>query len=170
MKAPRTKFEQGAANKESAGFSLIELLVVVAVILIIAAIAVPNYIHSKERANETAAAANLRNISTANVVYMETYGIGFAASLGALGGNAATPTEASAGLIDSVLSSGVKSGYTYVYVPGSPDPNNDYQAYTVNANPIVPGTTGDKYFYTDQTNVIRFNTTTTAGPTDSPIQ
>ena len=72
-------------TEKQRGFSLIELLIVVAVILIIAAIAIPNFIRSRMRANETAAVQNLRNITTANTVYLITYGVGFADSLAQLG-------------------------------------------------------------------------------------
>lgn len=156
-------------NKQK-GFSLIELLIVVAVIMVIAGIAIPNFIRSKMRANESGAVANLRTITTANVVYSTTYGVGFGPTLPALGGNPTTPSASSAGLIDSVLSAGVKSGYIYTYTAGSRDANNNYQSFTITADPITPGTTGDRHFFTDQTNVIRLNLTTTASVSDNPIQ
>ena len=61
-------------------------------------------------------------------------------------------------------------GIQYTYVVTATDSNGDAQAYSINADPTVPGTTGDKHFYTDQTAVIRYNTTAAAGPTDLPIQ
>ena len=172
MKASKSKSESGASKKKSAGFSLIELLVVVAVILIIAAIAIPNYVRSKMRANEASAVSNLRNICTADVVYSTTYGIDYASSLDALGGNPATPSLTAAGLIDSVLSLPpyVKSGYLYTYVVTATDASGHAETYTVNADPTIPGSTGDRHFYTDQSGVIRYSTTAAAGPTDAPIQ
>ena len=152
------------------GFSLIELLIVVAVILVIAAIAIPNFIRSKMRANETSAAANLRTISTGEVVYSTTYGIGYSPSLAALGGDPTVPDATQAGLIDSVLSSGTKSGYQYTYAVITTDGNGNVTSYSLNADPSIPGTSGDRHFYTDQSAIIRFNTTATASATDSAIQ
>lgn len=169
MEASRRFAKSGTANKV-AGFTLIELLIVIAVIMVIAGIAIPNFIRSKMRANESGAVANLRTVTTANVVYSTTYGVGFGPSLAALGGDPTAPSVTSAGLIDSVLSAGVKSGYIYTYTAGSQDANNNWQSFTVTADPITPGTTGDRHFFTDQTNVIRVNLTTTASLSDSPIQ
>src|SRR5690348_11570015 len=109
MLASKNNSARSKRSKGSAGFTLIELLIVVAVILVIAGIAIPNFIRSKMRANEAGAVANLRTITTASVVYNTTYGTGFAPSLAALGGDPPTPSASQAGLIDSVLSSGVKS-------------------------------------------------------------
>jgi len=170
MLASKNNSARSTPSKGSAGFTLIELLIVIAVILVIAGIAIPNFIRSKMRANEAGAVANLRTITTASVVYNTTYGFGFAPTLAALGGNPTTPSPSQAGLIDSVLSSGVKSGYIFTYTVVATDANGNAQAYSVTAGPITPGTTGDRYFYTDQSAVIRQNLTTTAGPSDSPIQ
>ncbi|PYU34317.1 MAG: pili assembly chaperone [Acidobacteria bacterium] len=170
MQASKNKTASSRRGKRSAGFTLIELLIVVAVIMVIAGIAIPNFIRSKMRANEAGAVANLRTITTASVVYNTTYGVGFAPSLAALGGDPAAPSATQAGLIDSVLSTGVKSGYIFTYKVLATDAAGNTQAYSVNADPITPGTTGDRHFYTDQTNVIRVNLTAAAGLSDSPIQ
>jgi type IV pilus assembly protein PilA len=170
MFASKKKTACSRRSRGSAGFTLIELLIVVAVIMVIAGIAIPNFIRSKMRANEAGAVSNLRTITTASVVYTTTYGVGFASSLGALGGNPATPSASQAGLIDSVLSSGVKSGYVFTYTVLATDANGNAQAFSANADPITPGTTGDRHFYTDQSAVIRQNSTSTAGPSDPPIQ
>src|ERR1700692_1792424 len=95
----------------SKGFSLIELLIVVAVILIVAAIAITNYIQTKMRANEAAAVQNLRNISTAELLYSSTYGIDFSTTLLQLSGTSVNPNQNNAGLIDEVLAAGLKQGY-----------------------------------------------------------
>ena len=170
MRALKDRSMMSRTSKGSAGFSLIELLIVVAVIMVIAGIAIPNFIRSKMRANESVAVSNLRTITTASVVYNTTYGVGFAPSLVALGGNPANPSATSAGLVDSVLSSGVKSGYIYTYTVLATDVAGNAQAYSIAADPITPGTTGDRHFYADQTAVIRSNLTVAAGPSDSPIQ
>ena len=151
------------------GFSLIELLIVIAVILIIAAIAIPNFIRSRERANEAAAAQNLRNISTAEIVYSTTYGIGYSADLTKLTGTSVTADQNNAGLIDSVLASGLKAGYIYTYAVVTTDPNGNVTSYSANADPQTANISGQSHYYTDQTGVIRSNSTVSAGPTDSPI-
>ncbi|MBZ5642312.1 MAG: prepilin-type N-terminal cleavage/methylation domain-containing protein [Acidobacteriia bacterium] len=157
------------ANRRKAGFSLIELLIVVAVILIIAAIAIPNFIRSKMMANEAAAVQNSRNITTAEVVYSTTYGIGFSPSLTSLGGNSAVVDQNNAGLIDSVLGAGAKSGYSFTYNVLTQDALGHVTGYSLNADPLNANT-GTRHFYTDQTSVIRANETTTAGATDPAIQ
>jgi len=162
---------KSANRRKSArqGFSLIELLIVIAVILIIAAIAIPNFIRSRERANEAAAAQNLRNISTAEIVYSTTYGIGYSADLTKLSGTLLTADQNNAGLIDSVLAGGLKSGYTYTYAVVTTDPNGNVTSYTANADPQIANVSGQSHFYTDQTGVIRSNPAVSAGPTDTPI-
>ncbi len=151
------------------GFSLIELLIVVAVILTIAAIAIPNFIRSKMRANEASAVQNLRTITTAEVVYSTTYGIGYSDSLAKLGGTGIPATASAAALIDPVLATGTKSGYTFVYTVIITDTNGNVVAYSVTADPVSVGTTGERHFYTNQTAVIRQNGSAQAGPSDPPI-
>jgi prepilin-type N-terminal cleavage/methylation domain-containing protein len=156
-------------TRKQRGFSLIELLIVVAVILVIAAIAIPNFLRSRMRANETAAVQNLRNITTANTVYLTTYGIGFSDNLIKLGGNAVITDSTAAGLIDSVLSSGVKTGYSFTYVVTGTDPSGQVVGYSVNAEPTNVGATGDRFFFVDQSCIIRHNGTGPAGSTDPAI-
>lgn len=159
-----------AKRKPSAeGFSLIELLLVVAVILIIVAIAIPNFIRSKMRANEAAAAQNLRTITTANVIYSTTYSIGYSQNLTNLAGSGGTVSQTSAELIDTILAGGNKNGYTYQYAVLTTDSFGNPTGYSVNADPISQNYTGTRHFYADQTGVIRENDSAPAGATDNPI-
>lgn len=151
------------------GFSLIELLIVVAIILIIAAIAIPNLLRSRIAANEASAVQSMRTITTVQNTYNSTYGVGYAPSLLALGPpGAGPPTAAAADLIDSVFAGGVKSGYRFTYTP-SPAVAGIIYNYTLNADPVTPGTTGQRFFFTDQSGVIRSNPSAKATAADSPI-
>ena len=118
------------------GFSLIELLIVVAVILIVAAIAIPNYIQSKMRANEAAAVHTLRDISTAELFYSSTYGINYITTLLNFPAMASTPIPNNAGLIDSVVASGIKQGYAFNYTPVATDSLGHTVTFTLTADPI----------------------------------
>jgi len=165
--------------RKQSGFSLIELLIVVAIILIIAAIAVPTFLRSRIAANEASAVASLRHIGTAEVGYASTYPtLGFAPDLNTLGPGSASNTissSANAMLLDIVLGcpAGVgtgscqKSGYSFNITAGTGSPIGDY---SVNANPIAPGSTGLRYFFTDSSQVVRYNTTAIASKADQPIQ
>jgi len=150
------------------GFSLIELLIVVAIILIIAAIAIPNLLRSRMAANEASAVGSLRTINTASVTYSTTYGIGYPATLATLGPSASA-SSTQADLIDSVLSAGTKSGYTFTYTAGSPDAAGNINGYSLTAVPVSTGTTGQRQFFTDQSGVIRANATGTADANSTPI-
>jgi prepilin-type N-terminal cleavage/methylation domain-containing protein len=149
------------------GFSLIELLIVVAIILIIAAIAIPNLLRSKMAANEASAVGSLRTLNTACISYFSTYGIGFPAALTNLA-PAAAATSTAADLIDGVLSTGGKSGYTFTYTGGTAV-GGVIPTYGVNADPNVRDQTGTRSFFTDQSGVIRQNVGGPADATGTPI-
>ena len=153
------------------GFSLIELLIVVAIILIVAAIAIPNFLRAKITANEASAVASVRTLSTAETAYATTYPtIGYSALLTDLGPGVAVPcaaTVAHACLIDGVLAAGTKSGYLFTYVQDNATVPS--AGYTINADPSNRGATGQRSFYTDQPGVIRFNPSAVATVNDPTI-
>src|ERR1700722_19489126 len=119
------------------GFSLIELLIVVAIILIIAAIAIPNLMRAKIASNEGSAVASVRMLNTASVAYSTSYGT-YPPSLSALGpvASGTSASSALADLIDSVLASGAKSGYSFSYSAGTTDAAGNYVTYAVIAQPL----------------------------------
>ncbi|MGA2428946.1 MAG: prepilin-type N-terminal cleavage/methylation domain-containing protein [Candidatus Acidiferrum sp.] len=154
--------DRQSRTKSSKGFSLIELLIVVAIILIIAAIAIPNFIHAKMAANEASAVSSIHSINTAEITYSSANPlIGYSALLSDLG-------PAASNYIDSVLASGTKSGYVFTYVQNTTDVPSD--GYTLNADPVTRGVTGQRSFYSDQLNQTHYNMTAPAAATDPAIQ
>ena len=149
-------------NKQK-GFSLIELLIVVAIILILSAIAIPNFIRSKIAANEASAVSSLRTINTGEVAYENTYP-GTFGELSSLGPGAVTcgvPTSTNACLIDNQLANATsaataKSGYIFTVTTGA-------ATYSSEAEPTAASSTGTRGFCSDQ-NLVLFFVATGAGP------
>jgi type IV pilus assembly protein PilA len=142
--------------KKEKGFSLIELLIVVAIILIIAAIAIPNLIKSKMAANEASAVGSVRTINTGEVNYAASCpATGFSASLLEL--NTGAICAGGKSIIDNVLAAGAKSGYTFTYAPVK-GADALYDTYTSAGTPSTVGTTGQRQFCSSQTGVIQYNT------------
>jgi type IV pilus assembly protein PilA len=132
------------------GFSLIELLIVIAIILIIITIALPRFQKAQMFARDTAALGAIRTIHTVQVQYYSQYGK-YATSLTELGPPASgADSPAAAGLIDNTLAAGEKGGYRFTL-------SANQGGYIINANPVSYGTSGSKTFYSDQTMVIRQN-------------
>jgi type IV pilus assembly protein PilA len=155
-------------NKKQKGFSLIELLIVVAIILIIAAIAIPNLLRSRMAANEASAVGSIRTMNTAAISFYSTYGDGFPAditSIGTTGAAAVSCTNAE--LIDSILTAGTKSGYSFSLIHGatvvttvpSGCTAGYSDGYSVTAKPTTVGTTGQRSFCSDGSGVIRYDAT-----------
>ncbi|HTW24668.1 MAG TPA: prepilin-type N-terminal cleavage/methylation domain-containing protein [Candidatus Baltobacteraceae bacterium] len=155
------------SRKGNRGFSLIELLIVVAIILVIAAIAIPNFLRSRMAANEAAAVENVRSITTASLVYNTTWGNGYPPSLSALGGTGTTATCDQANLLDPIITTAPysKSGYVFGYVgntaatlgagcgaPGVLD-------YLVTAVPQSAGISGIRSFCSTEPAVLHYDLT-----------
>ena len=141
-------------QKKQKGFSLIELLIVVAIILIIAAIAIPNLLRSRMAANEASAVGSCRTIATAETTYASTYpDQGYSSTLAKLGGTGASASSTSALLIDNVLAAGTKSGYGFILTSDNATPS---VYYSVAATPTSAGQSGQRGFFDDASGVIRF--------------
>jgi type IV pilus assembly protein PilA len=153
--------------RKQKGFSLIELLIVVAIILIIAAIAIPNLLRSRIAANESSAVGSIRTLNTAEVTYASTYpDLGFTCTLANMGppAGSASATSTTAGLIDSVLSSGVKSGYSFVLTSCTAAGSTSINVtYVSQGSPVAIGQTGQRAFCSDQSGVIKYDSAGNGG-------
>jgi prepilin-type N-terminal cleavage/methylation domain-containing protein len=151
--------------KKQKGFSLIELLIVVAIILIIAAIAIPNLIKSKMAANEASAVGSLRTITTAQIAYSSACPtVGFTGTLAEL--NTSATCQGGTSQIDATLSSGTKSGYNFALTAAGGPPAT---TFTSNADP-VSASSGTRHFFVNETGVIRYNQSAAATNTDNALQ
>jgi prepilin-type N-terminal cleavage/methylation domain-containing protein len=154
------------------GFSLIELLIVVAIILIIAAIAIPNLLRARMQANEASAVASIHAINTAEISYATSFPtVGFTNGLTNLSDGGVSPcpaTSAGGCYIDAALAAGTKSGYVFTYTPNLS--TSPIGTYAINVDPLTRGISGQRSFYSSERNVTRYNTTTAAGSADAPLQ
>ena len=140
--------------RKARGFSLIELLIVVAIILVIAAIAIPNLLRSRLAANEASAVASIRTITTAETSYSTTFpNVGYTCTMSELGPPAAgQPVSTSAGgILDAVLASGTKRGYTFALTNCTGTPRASYSSAAV---PQSVGATGTRSFCSDASGII----------------
>ena len=152
--------ERSSLPSAERGFTLMELLIVMSVILILMAIAIPNFLHLRGQADETSAIQSLRAINQAEIQYQTTYPAnGFACGLTALGGpTTGAPSPTNAQLVSSDLTTGQKSGYTFAISGCSKVTINNqdmYTSYAVTAVPQAVGKTGYRGFCTDQSNEIK---------------
>jgi type IV pilus assembly protein PilA len=166
--------------RKQRGFSLIELLIVVAIILIIAAIAIPNLLRARIAANESSAVASLRTVNTAQVSYSTNYStVGFATALTNLGPSAANPCAASsttACLIDSTLANNGnpansgKSGFQFATHGATSGTSTTNVIYYSTATPTVLNQTGSRAFCSYEDGVVRYNLAGTVAGSETACQ
>ena len=146
------------AGDPRGGFTLLEITIVVSVIALLTAFAIPSYLRSRINTAETSAMASCRTI---NVGCQSFYGANparaYPATLNDL-------TATASPYLDAVLGSGTKQGYQFVYTQLDP------QHFETRASPVTPGVTGTRFFYLDQTGVLRVNAVGPAGPADPPVE
>lgn len=138
---------------------MMELMIAVTIILILAAIEIPNLLRARMAANQAAAVENLRTIETAEITYAVTYNRGYTSTLAQLGPSPQSSSSQAADLIDGMLASGLKGGYSYIYIPG-PVVDGKVETYTLKAVPSKPCATGVEYYSIDpssQTKIISQN-------------
>lgn len=141
------------------GFTLIEIMIVIAIIMILAVFAIPSYLRSRITANESMAVASCKAIASACQSYYASRGNTYPAALTDLVSPNSDPPY-----IDTLLASGTKQGYAFTYSLVNSE------RFTLNAAPQSPNRTGVRYFYTDETGIVTTNSSGAAGPNDPPVQ
>jgi type IV pilus assembly protein PilA len=163
----RAEIRKSAGRLKGSGMALAGLILGYASlsifpIIIIAAIAIPNLVSARSSANEAAAIGALRTVNTAAVSYQAEHPEGgYPQTLQAM---------SASNLIDPSLASGEKSGYRFTYTALDENGDSVFEAYILNADPITPGTTGRRHFFTDDTGVIRVDQTEMASKESPPVQ
>lgn len=137
------------------GFTLVEIMIVIAIVVVLATVGVPSILRSRVSANEAGAIASLKVINNACQSYSIENDV-YPESLAVL-------SDANPPYLDSILGSGRKQGYDFVYVLVSDD------HFTVNANSIHTGMLRGRYFYIDETSIVRSNSSEEAGPDDNIV-
>jgi type IV pilus assembly protein PilA len=139
-------------------------------VLIIAAIAIPNFLRARTAANEASAVGSMRTFNTALASYALQCPQGFPASTEQLGPGSGDCSGAN--LIDQSLSSpnAIRHGYVFTYHPGGADAQGRITVYVVSGHPVNPGSTGARHFYTDESGLIRGETSGPAGPNSEPLE
>jgi type IV pilus assembly protein PilA len=171
----------------ASGFTLVEIMIVVAIIALIAAIAIPNLLRARHNANETAAIGNLKTLVDALEEFRANQSPTTYPGAGVLSAGAAAATLPNLATlnppyIDAVLASGTRQGYTFTYLPGpvrvvtvtiaagNTQNFNVYDTYTLTAVPITVATTGTRRFFVDSSGVIRVNQTGPATVASVPLE
>jgi type IV pilus assembly protein PilA len=174
----RTQLGEQSPKRPNRGFSLIELLIVVAIILIIAALAIPNFLRAKISANQASAASTVRTINTAAVAYSTAWSDGYPPTLVSLGTTAAAASCAGAELVDNTIASAPsqKSGYTFSYTPVGAAVANPpagcapgYSQYLITAMPNSV-LTGTQSLCMDETFVLHYSSTGAAIPSEAACE
>ncbi|MBU1007246.1 MAG: type II secretion system GspH family protein [Candidatus Omnitrophica bacterium] len=146
--------------KTRAGFTLVEIMVVVAVVMTLATLAISSVLRARLNANEMAATASCRTAVTAcQNFYANSYPHTYPSGLSDLIIPVSNPPY-----IDSILASGTKQGYRFTYILVDPE------SFALNVDPVSPGKTGSRHFFSDETSIIRANAETQAGPGDAIVQ